>query len=201
MLSVSTYPNSPSRAPGLAAMATSLPQMEPHYLSESNAAINSQIQLQLYAAYIYLSMAFFCNQDEVGLVHFALFFLCQSQKWMERTEKLFHLLTERHGSLALGRIANQDGYNWFDGFMAMDFAFHLEKMLNQSLLHLYDLAKSKGDVYLSNFVKHHFLQQQVEILKEIGGYLTNLIQLGAPQSSLAEYIFDKLTLAETTKEN
>ncbi|KAL6041806.1 hypothetical protein STEG23_012311 [Scotinomys teguina] len=182
-------------------MATSQSQMELHYLTESNAAINSQIQLQLYAAYIYLSMAFFCNQDEVALVNFALFFLCQSQKWMERTEKLFHLLTERNGSLVLGRIADQAHHDWFDGLMAMECAFHLEKTLNQSLLQLYQLADSKGDASLCSFLKCHFLQQQVQILKEMGGYLTNLRQLGAPGNPMAEYIFDKLTLGDSTKEN
>ncbi|XP_036030149.1 ferritin heavy chain-like [Onychomys torridus] len=182
-------------------MASSQPQMEPHDLAESNAAINSQIQLQLYAAYIYLSMAFFCNQDQVALVNFALYFLCQSQKWMESTEKLFHLLIQRNGSLVLGRIADHDRHDWFDGLMAMECAFHLEKTLNQSLLQLYQLANSKGDAYLCNLLKRHFLQQQVEIIKEMGGYVTNLRQLGAPGNRLAEHIFDRLTLGESTKEN
>ncbi|XP_038173140.1 ferritin heavy chain-like [Arvicola amphibius] len=183
-------------------MAASLSEIiQQNYLSESNAALNSQIQLQLYATYIYLSKALFCNRDEVALENFALFFLTQSQKWMERTEKLFLLLSERRGFLTLGRIADQDRHDWFDGFMAMECALHLEKTLNQSLLQLYQLANSNGDIYLCKLLKSHFLNRQVEIIKEMGGYLTNLRQLGAPENHLAEYIFDKLTLAETTKEN
>lgn len=182
-------------------MAETFSQLEQHYLNESNAAINSQIQLQLYAAYIYLSMAAFCNQDEVALRYFALFFLRQSQKWMNRTEMLFCLLTQRRGSLMLGRIADQDRQDWMDGLMAMECAFHLEKTLNQSLLQLYQLADSKGDIYVCNFLKRHFLTQQVEILKEMGGYMTNLRHMGAPENPMAEYIFDKLTMAESTKEN
>ncbi|XP_075815050.1 ferritin heavy chain-like [Microtus pennsylvanicus] len=183
-------------------MASTLPEfIPPNYLAESNAALNSQIQLQLYATYIYLSQAFFCNREEVALENFALFFLTQSQKWMERTEMLFLLLSERNGFLTLGRIADQGRHDWFDGFMAMECAFHLEKTLNQSLLQLYQLANSNGDIYLCKLLKSHFLNRQVEIIKEMGGYLTNLRQLGAPENHLAESIFDKLTLAETTKEN
>lgn len=183
-------------------MAASLPEfIQQNYLAEGNAALNSQIQLQLYATYIYLSMAFFCNREDVALENFALFFLTQSQKWMERTQKLFLLLSERDGFLTLGRIADQGRHDWFDGFMAMECAFHLEKTLNQSLLQLYQLADSKGDLYLCKLLKSHFLNRQVEIIKEMGGYLTNLRQLGAPENHLAESIFDKLTLAETTKEN
>ncbi|XP_059106890.1 ferritin heavy chain-like [Peromyscus eremicus] len=182
-------------------MATPQPQMEAGYLAESNAAINSQIQLQLYAAYIYLSMAFFCNQDEVALVNFALYFLCQSQKWMQSTEKLFHFLIQRNGSLVLGRIADQERHDWCDGLMAMECAFHLEKTLNQSLLQLYHLANSKDDACFCSFLKRHFLQQQVEIIKEMGGYVTNLRHLGAPGNRLAEHIFDRLTLGESIKEN
>lgn len=183
-------------------MASPLAEIiQQHYLSESNAALNSQIQLQLYATYVYLSMAFFCNRDEVALQYFALFFLTMSQRWMERTERLFLLLSERHGFLTLGRIADQGRHDWIDGFMAMECAFHLEKTLNQSLLQLYDLANSNGDICLCKILKRHFLHQQVEIIKEMGGYLTNLRQLGAPENHLAEHLFDKLTLAETTKEN
>ncbi|XP_052026628.1 ferritin heavy chain-like [Apodemus sylvaticus] len=181
-------------------MAASDSQLEQIYLSESNAALNSQIQLQLYGSYIYLSMASFCNKEEVALGSFALFFLRQSQKWMKRTEMLFSLLTERHGSLTLGRIANQDHrQDWFDGLMAMECAFHLEKTINQSLLQLYSLANNKGDLSLCQFLKCHFLPQQVEILKEMGGYMTNLRRLGAPENHNAEKLFDQLTMADSIK--
>lgn len=180
-------------------MATSVLQLEQTYLSESNAALNSQIQLQLYGSYIYLSMASFCNKEAVGLGSFAIFFLRQSQKWMDRTEMIFTLLTERQGSLTLGRIANQDRQDWLDGLMAMECAFHLEKTINQSLLQLYNLASNKGDLYLCKFLKCHFLPQQVEIIKEMGGYLTNLRRLGAPGNENAEKLFDQLTMANSIK--
>ncbi|XP_050996884.1 ferritin heavy polypeptide-like 17 [Acomys russatus] len=182
-------------------MAETLSHLQQQYLNESNAAINSQIQLQLYATYIYLSMAAFCNQDEVALRYFALFFLRQSQKWMSRTEMLFGLLTQRRGSLMLGRIADQDRQDWMDGLMAMECAFHLEKTLNQSLLQLHQLANSNGDISLCSFLKHHFVPQQVKIIKEMGGYLTNLRNMGAPKNRMAEYLFDKLTMADIIKES
>jgi ferritin len=77
----------------------------------------------------------------------------------------------------------------------MECAFHMEMTINQSLLNLHELAKGKGDAHLCNFLEQHCLGEQANVLKKMGGYLTNLRQMGAPEYGLAEYLFDKLSLS------
>jgi ferritin len=44
-------------------------------------SINSQIQQQLYASYVSLSMAFYCDHDDMALRNFTGFFLHLSEEW------------------------------------------------------------------------------------------------------------------------
>jgi hypothetical protein len=62
-------------------------------------------------------------------------------------------------------------------------------------VNLHELAKGKGDAHLCNFLEQHCLGKQANVLKKMGGYLTNLRQMGAPEYGLAEYLFDKLSLS------
>ena len=77
----------------------------------------------------------------------------------------------------------------------MECAFHMEMLINQSLLNMHEVAKEKGDPHLCHFLEQNCLDQQVDILKEMSGYLTNLRQMGAVEHNLAEYLFDKLSLS------
>uniref|UniRef100_A0A452USR4 Ferritin n=1 Tax=Ursus maritimus TaxID=29073 RepID=A0A452USR4_URSMA len=70
----------------------------------SEAAINSQINLELYASYVYLSMAFYFDRDDVALKNFAQFFLRQSREETEHAEKLMQLQNQRGGRIHLRDI-------------------------------------------------------------------------------------------------
>ena len=54
----------------------------------------------------------------------------------------------------------------------------LEKEVNQSLLDLHLLAGEKGDGHLSDFLEEHFLEEQVDSIKEIGDLVTRLEMAG-----------------------
>ena len=54
----------------------------------------------------------------------------------------------------------------------------LEKEVNQSLLDLHLLAGEKGDGNLSDFLEEHFLEEQVDSIKEIGDLVTRLEMAG-----------------------
>lgn len=43
----------------------------------------------------------------------------------------------------------------------------------------------------------HFLHEQVKFIKELGTHITNLSKMRVPESGLAEYLFDKLTLGDS----
>ena len=50
---------------------------------------------------------------------------------------------------------------------------------------------------LCDFIETHYLNEQVEAIKELGDHITNLRKMGAPGSGMAEYLFDKHTLGHS----
>uniref|UniRef100_A0A8C9J8Q1 Ferritin n=1 Tax=Panthera tigris altaica TaxID=74533 RepID=A0A8C9J8Q1_PANTA len=114
-------------------------QVRQNYHPQCEAAINSQINLELYASYVYLSMAFYFDRADVALENFSKFFLRQSHEESQHAEKLMQLQNQRGGRIRLHNIMKPDRDNWENGLNAMECAFHLEKSLNQSLLDLHQL--------------------------------------------------------------
>ncbi|XP_045326659.1 ferritin heavy chain-like [Leopardus geoffroyi] len=170
-----------------------------NYHPECEAAINSQINLELYASYVYLSLAFCFDRDDVALENISKFFLCQSHEESQHAEKLMQLQNQHGGRIRLRDIMKPDRHNWESGLKAMEYAFHLEKSLNQSLLDLHQLATDKNDAHLCSFLETNYLPEQVKVIKELGGYITSLRKMGAPETGMAEYLFDKLTLGNSDK--
>ncbi|XP_053057905.1 ferritin heavy chain-like [Acinonyx jubatus] len=174
-------------------------QVRQNYHPECEAAINSQINLELYASYVYLSMAFYFDRDDVALENISKFFLHQSHEDSQHAEKLMQLQNQRGGRLRLHDIMKPDRHNWESGLKAMECAFHLEKSLNQSLLDLHQLATVKNDAHLCSFLETNYLHEQVKVIKELGGYITSLRKIETLEDGLAEYLFDKLTLGNSDK--
>ncbi|KAM9578017.1 ferritin heavy chain-like [Trichechus inunguis] len=176
-------------------------QVRQNYQQECEAAINRQIILELYASYVYLSMAYHFDRDDLALKNFATYFLRQSGEKRKHAEMLLKLQNQRGGRIQLRDIRRPDLDDWGSGPNAMERAFHLEQSVNQSFLDLHRLATDKGDAQLCDFLESHFLHQQVRAIKELGDHVTNLRKLGAPDGGLAEYLFDKFTLGDSDKEN
>ncbi|XP_012882183.1 PREDICTED: LOW QUALITY PROTEIN: ferritin heavy polypeptide-like 17 [Dipodomys ordii] len=174
-------------------------QVQNNYCQECEAAINNQIHLQLYAAYMYLSMAFYCDREEVALGHFSWFFLWQSHKWTQHAEKLLWIQNQRGSHISLNQIDMSGYHNWHGSFQVMEYAFNLEMTITQSLMELYHLAAIKGDTELSEFLKHHCLQQQLDTLEELRQYLTNLHNMWALGDTLVQYLFSQLSLRKKEK--
>ncbi|XP_048660908.1 ferritin heavy chain-like [Marmota marmota marmota] len=176
-------------------------QVRQNYHQDSEAAINRQINLELYASYVYLSMSYYFDRDDVALKNFAKYFLHQSHEKREHAEKLMKLQNQRGGRIFLQDIKKPDRDDWESGLNAMKCALHLEKSVNQSLLELHKLATDKNDPHLCDFIETHYLNEQVKSIKELGDHVTNLRKTGAPESGMAEYLFDKHTLGDSDKES
>ncbi|XP_046932343.1 ferritin heavy chain-like [Lynx rufus] len=174
-------------------------QVRQNYHPQCEAAINSQINLELYASYVYLSMAFYFDRADVALENFSKFFLRRSHEESQHAEKLMQLQNQRGGRIRLRDIMKPDRDNWENGLDAMECAFHLEKSLNQSLLDLHQLATDKNDAHLCSFLETNYLPEQVKVIKELGGYITSLRNVETLEDGLAEYLFDKLTLGNSDK--
>ena len=73
-------------------MTTASPsQVRQNYHQDLEAAINRQINLELYASYVYLSMSYYFDRDDVALKNFAKYFLHQSHEEREHAESMENL--------------------------------------------------------------------------------------------------------------
>ncbi|XP_009232991.1 ferritin heavy chain-like [Pongo abelii] len=176
-----------------------LSQVRQNYHLSCEVAVNININLELHASYVYLSMAFYFDPDYVALESFSRYFLRQWHEKRQHARELMRLQNLRGGRIYLCDIRKPECQGWESGLKAMECAFHLEKNVNQSLLELHQLAKENDDPQLCDFLENHFLNQQAKTIKELGGYLSNLCKMGAPEAGLAEYLFDKLTLGHSQK--
>ncbi|XP_035313716.1 LOW QUALITY PROTEIN: ferritin heavy chain-like [Cricetulus griseus] len=196
LLHRSSATTAPASADPTALTTASLSQVHQNYHQDSEAAINHQINLELYASYVYLSMSCYFDRNNVALKNFAKYFLHQSHEEREHAEKLMKLQNQRGGRIFLQDIKKPDRDDWESGLSAMDCALHLEKSVNQSLLELHKLGTDKNDPHLCDFIETHYLNEQMKSIKELGGHVTNLRKMGAP-TVMAEYLFNKHTLGHS----
>nr|XP_054101434.1 ferritin heavy chain-like [Callithrix jacchus] len=118
-----------------------------------------------------------------------------------RAEKLMKLQNHRGGRVFLWDIRKPDHDDRESGLNVMECALRLEKNVNQSLVELHKLATDKHDHHLCDFIETHYLNEQVKSIKELGDHPANLCKMGAPQSGLAEYLFDKHTRGDGDNES
>ncbi|PVD28424.1 hypothetical protein C0Q70_11011 [Pomacea canaliculata] len=166
-------------------------QVRQNYHSESEAGINRQINMELYASYCYLSMAYYFDRDDVALKGFHKYFKKMSDEEREHAEKLMEFQNKRGGRIVLQDVKKPDRDEWGTGLDAMQVALSLEKSVNQALLDLHEVASNHKDAQMTDFLEGEFLQEQVKSIKELGDHITNLKRVGP---GLGEYMFDKETL-------
>nr|KAF6452378.1 ferritin heavy chain 1 [Molossus molossus] len=115
-------------------------QVHQNFHQGSEAAIDRQINLELYASFVYLSMPYYFDRDNVALKNFAKYFRHQSHEEREQAEKLMKLQNQLGGPIFLQDMKTPDRDDWENELNAMECALHLEKSVNQSLLDLHKLA-------------------------------------------------------------
>merc|ERR1712121_612486 len=109
-------------------------QCRQNFHTESEAGINRQINMELYASYCYQSMAYYFDRDDVALPGFSKFFKNSSDEEREHAEKLMKYQNKRGGRIVLQDIKRPQRDEWGTGLEAMQVALELEKSVNQSLL-------------------------------------------------------------------
>nr|AXL95451.1 ferritin [Conus ermineus] len=169
-------------------MALNVSQCRQNYHAESEAGVNRQINMELYACYCYQSMSFYFDRDDVALPGFAKYFKEASDEEREHAEKLMKFQNKRGGRIVLQDIKKPDRDEWGTGLDAMQVALGLEKSVNQALLDLHKVAMDHNDAQMTDFLEGEYLQEQVEAIKKIGDHITNLKRVGC---GLGEYMFDK----------
>ena len=162
-----------------------------NYHPNSEAEVNKQINLELYASYVYLSMAYHFDRADVDLQGSFKYFKKASDEEREHAEKFMKFQNQRGGVIVLKDVKKPEKDEWGKIKDAMETALNLEKTVNEALFQLHEVAVCNKDDEMADFIESNFLHEQVEAIKELSGYITNLERVG---EGLGEYQFDKLTL-------
>jgi len=165
-----------------------LSQCRQNYHADCEAGINKQINMELFASYTYMSMAYYFHRDDVAFPGFYEYFKKQSDEEREHAQKLMTFQNERGGRIVLQPIMKPAQDTWGSPLDAVQAALELEKSVNASLLGLHKTADGLTDPQMCDFIETHFLTEQVEAIKELGDMITRLKRVGP---NLGEYIFDR----------
>ena len=124
----------------------------------------------------------------MALNRFSKFFKKSSDEERDHAEKLMKFQNQRGGRIVLQNIKKPEKDDWGSGLDAMMAALTLERNVNQSLLDLHKVAEIHGDAHMQDFLAGNYLREQVEAIKELGDYVSNLKKLGPGHG---EWHFDR----------
>jgi len=118
-----------------------------NFHAECEAGINKQINLELYASYVYQSMAWHFDRDDIALPGFHKFFKKSSEEEREHAEKFMKYQNKRGGRIVLKAVDKPEADEWGAGMDALQAALSLEKNVNQTLLDLHKVATAHEDAH------------------------------------------------------
>ncbi len=126
--------------------------------SSINAALNKQINEELFSAYMYLAMA--AKSDGMGLSGFTNWFKMQYQEELAHADRFFNYVLERNGEIDLDAIAKPvvgdvTPLELFENGLAH------EQHITACIFKLKDLARAESDHATDVFLEW-FVSEQVE---------------------------------------
>jgi len=169
-----------------------LSQARQNFHEQSEAGVNKQINLKLYASYVYQSMAYHFDRDDVALKGFHKFFNELSEERREHAEKLMKFQNQRGGRIVLQNIQKPERDEWGSGLESMQTALAIERNVNQAVMDLHKVAEDHGDSQMTDFLEGQFMHHYVEKIKTVSDHISNLKRAGP---GLGEYMFDKKSLS------
>ncbi|XP_002961565.2 ferritin-2, chloroplastic [Selaginella moellendorffii] len=157
------------------------------------AAINDQINVEYNVSYVYHAMFGYFDRDNVGLPGMARYFKEASEEERGHAEKFMKYQNLRGGKVVLHSILGPsitefDHAEKGDALYAMELALALEKLTNDKLLALHKVAVDHDDIQMQDFIESEFLGEQVESIKKISVYVSQLRRIGKGH---AVYHFDR----------
>ncbi|KAJ9548840.1 hypothetical protein OSB04_021383 [Centaurea solstitialis] len=152
------------------------------YFDDCEAAINEQINVEYNVSYVYHAMYAYFDRDNVALKGLAKFFKESSDEERDHAEKLMEYQNARGGRVKLHSIVNPpseyEHAEKGDALYAMELALSLEKLTNEKLLCLHAVADTNNDPQMTDFIEGEFLAEQVEAIKKIAEYVSQLRRVG-----------------------
>ena len=121
-------------------------------------ALNIQINKEIYSAYLYLSMAAYC--ESINLKGFANWMTIQVQEELSHAQKFFHYLPERGGKVNLQPIDGPET-EWDSPLAVFKHVYEHEQLVTGLIHGLVKLARAEEDYATESFLKW-FIDEQVE---------------------------------------
>lgn len=135
------------------------------------------------ASYVYHTLFAYFDRDNVALPGLAQFFKANSDEERAHAEKLMKYQNTRGGRVKLQTLCmpcttefndSEKG----DALCAMELTLALERLVNEKLLNLHKIAAEENDAQLTDFIEGEFLKPQVEDIKKVSEYVSQLRRVG-----------------------
>lgn len=143
-------------------------------------AMNEQIKNELYSAYLYLSMAAYC--ESINLKGFAHWMRVQYEEETEHAMKFFDFVNDRGGRVTLQAIP-QPPTEFKSPLDVFEQTLEHERKVTAMINKIYDLAVKESD-YASQALLQWFVTEQVEEEKSASEIVEKLKLAGDRGSAL-----------------
>ncbi len=153
--------------------------------AKMEAALNKQVNAELWSAYLYLSMSY--DMDDKGFCGMAAWFAQQAKEEFEHATKFMEFIGEMDGKVKLMPI-DEVRQEWNSPKDAFEDTLLHEKKVTEMIHKLMDLAIELKD-YASQSMLKWFVDEQVEEEDTARKYLAALEKI--EKDSAAMYLFDK----------
>jgi ferritin heavy chain len=159
-----------------------------NFHTNSEAMINKQINMELYASYVYMSMAAYFERDDVALHGFAKRFHENSEEERGHAMKFVKYQNMRGGRVVFQDVAKPNVQEWNSPLEAIEAQLALEQSVHKQLLELHKTAETHGDSQMTDFIEGEYLKEQVEAEKEVSDLISKMKRAGP---GLGEFMVDK----------
>ena len=121
-------------------------------------ALNTQMNREFHAAYLYLAMAAYFERE--NLKGFAKWMRAQAEEEVEHAMKFFDFINDRNEKVVLKPI-EEPKQAWSSPLEAFQDAYNHECKVSKYIHQIYELAQEKKD-YPTQVFLHWFIEEQVE---------------------------------------
>ncbi|KAF9963088.1 fts3-like protein [Modicella reniformis] len=166
-----------------------------NFSAASEDAINIQINHELQAAQVYLSLSAWAGHVNQALPGLEKFFRESAVEERGHAQKLIEYQNRRGGKVVLQTLQAPDS-EWTSARNAIESTLQLEKDVNKGLLNLQKIAEENNDPQLCDFIETGYLEEQNESIKKLADLVNQLNRVGG--DGLGLYLWDQNLLNQKT---
>jgi len=155
------------------------------------AAINEQINREMYSAYLYMAMSSFANGK--GLKGISHWFMVQYHEEMVHAMKLFEYVQDQGNEVVLGAI-EKPTVTFSNALSLFEAALAHEQFISKSINELVDAAIEEHD-HASKIFLDWYVTEQVEEEQNATDIVQTLTMIG--DNTAALYLYDRELMGRT----